>query len=150
MQTDYGGSMKDKPEWETVMAKARVLVVDGEAIVRSTVTRSLNLLGYQTDEANSGARAIAMLAQTPYDVMILETLLPGEDSLEIAQRARQVCPDLLIVLLTGYVAEESAVTAKLGASACLRKPTSIYNIAATIADVLQASTARADKEKSRQ
>ena len=52
---------------------ARVLIVDDELQLRSTLVRSLNLLGYQADEASSGHQALEMLEGVPYDVIARST-----------------------------------------------------------------------------
>ena len=117
---------------------ARVLVVDDELQVRSTLVRSLSLLGYQADEAGSGHQALKMLEGTCYDVMVLDIRMPGMDGVQVMQRAHQMRPDLIIVVLTAYAALESAVAAvRSGAVDYLRKPASAYDIAAAAASALE-------------
>ena len=118
--------------------EARVLVVDDELHVCSALARSLTLMGYRADEANSGREALEMLERTAYDVMVLDIRMPGMDGVEVMRRAHQVRPDLLIIVLTGHATLESAITAvKVGAVEYLRKPASVHEIAAVTADALQ-------------
>lgn len=118
--------------------EARVLVVDDELHVCSALARSLTLMGYRADEANSGREALGMLERTSYDVMVLDIRMPGMDGIEVMRRAHQVRPDLLIIVLTGHATLDSAITAvKIGAVEYLRKPASVHEIAAVTANALQ-------------
>jgi DNA-binding response OmpR family regulator len=113
--------------------RARVLVVDDEAHVRSALTRSLTLLGYRADAAASGYQALEMLERAPYDAMVLDIHMPGMDGVEVMERACQACPDLSIVLLTGRATLESAIAAvRSHAADYLLKPASVHDIAAVI------------------
>lgn len=124
------------PEQEVI--SARVLIVDDEPIIRQTLARALSLRGYQTDEASSGPRALALLEQTPYDLMVLDMIMPGMDGVKVMHLARQIRPDLLIVVLTGHASLESAIAAvKQDAVDYLLKPTSIHDIAAAVSRALK-------------
>jgi DNA-binding response OmpR family regulator len=117
---------------------ARVLIVDDELQLRSTLVRALSLLGYQADGASSGHQALEMLEGVPYDVMVLDICMPGMDGVQVMQRAHQMCPDLIIIVLTAHAAVESAIAAvRSGAVDYLRKPASAYDIATAAAEALQ-------------
>jgi len=116
---------------------ARVLVVDDELHVRLPLARSLALQGYHADNAASGSQALEMLRCTHYDVLVLDIRMPGMDGVEVMRHARQVCPDLLVVILTGHATLESAITAvKCGAVDYLLKPASVHDLAAAVAGAL--------------
>jgi DNA-binding response OmpR family regulator len=118
--------------------RARVLVVDDEAHVRSALVRSLALRGYRANGAVSGYQALEMLERTPYDAMVLDMRMPGMDGVEVMQRACQVCPDLAIVVLTGHASLETAISAvKSHAADYLLKPASVHEVATAIASALQ-------------
>lgn len=121
--------------------QARVLVVDDEAHVRSALVRSLTLLGYRASEACSGHQALEMLAQMPYEAMVLDLRMPGMDGAEVMQRACQMWPDLCIIILTGHATLETAITAvKSHAADYLLKPASVHDVAAAITAALQKRT----------
>jgi DNA-binding response OmpR family regulator len=123
--------------------RARVLVVDDEAHVRSALVRSLSLKGYRVNGAVSGYQALEMLGRTPYNVMVLDMRMPGMDGIEVMQRACQMCPDLAIVVLTGHATLETAISAvKSHAADYLLKPASVHDVATAVARALQR---RADK-----
>jgi len=118
--------------------ETRVLVVDDELHVRTALACSLTLLGYRTDTAGSGYQALKMLKLVPYDVMVLDIRMPGMDGIEVMRRTCQMCPDLLIIVLTGHATLESAIAAvKSGAVDYLLKPAGIHDIDAAITRALQ-------------
>ena len=115
-----------------------MLVVDDETHVRSALARSLTLTGYYTDEATSGTHALQMLERAPYDVMLLDILMPEMDGVEVMSCACQLYPDLCIIILTGDATLESAIAAvRSHAADYLLKPASVHDIAAAIDRALQ-------------
>jgi len=128
-------------------ARARILVVDDEPNTRAGLRDLLSLMGYRVGEAGSGHEALELLESEPYDLMVLDMRMPGMDGVEVMQRARQVCPDLLIVVLTAYATLESAIAAvKSDAVDYLLKPINIEGLSATISQALQERTERLHRQ----
>jgi DNA-binding response OmpR family regulator len=118
--------------------EAHVLVVDDEANVRSALARALTLRGYHTDQAASGYQALQMLESKPYDLMLLDIRMPGMNGVQVMQLARQIRPDLLIIVLTGHASLESAIAAvKSQAHDYLLKPASLHDLTAAVASALE-------------
>lgn len=116
----------------------RVLVVDDEVTVRSALVRALELSGYQSQGVASGKEALAILKETPCDLVLLDMKMPEMDGIEVMRRARQVQPDLSIIILTGHATLESAIAAvKSDAVDYLIKPASVHDITAAIAQALK-------------
>ncbi len=119
-------------------ATARLLIVDDEPHIRAPLARGLGLLGFRVKEAGSGREALMHLKRAACDVMVLDMLMPGMDGVEVMQRARQMHPDLAIVVLTGHPAIESAIAAvKTEAADYLLKPASVHDIAEAVTRALQ-------------
>jgi DNA-binding response OmpR family regulator len=129
-------SKEGKP---TIYPEARILFVDDDVQVRSTLACLLELLGYHVDEASFGEQALQLLESAPYDVAILDILMPGGmDGIEVMHRARQISPDLAIIFLTGHGSVESAAEAvRSHAADYLLKPVSNRELAAAVARALQ-------------
>ncbi|MEM8559726.1 MAG: ATP-binding protein [Bacteroidota bacterium] len=92
------------PEPEVDVEDARVghlLVVDDEEMVRSVTGRLLRLKGHEVDEAEGGERALARIADHPYDLVLTDLSMPDMNGRELAFRIRQHHPRLPIILLTG-------------------------------------------------
>ncbi len=101
----------------------RILVVDDEKIVRDSLKALMEEEDFRVDTAESGAQALDMLAATPYQLMLTDIKMPGMDGVEVLQKAKELLPDLTVVMMTAYATVETAVEAmKLGALDYLIKP----------------------------
>ena len=82
--------------------KARILVVDDEEIV---VRSCLRILGeetdYEVDSVQDGMDALRRIDENPYDVLILDIMMPRMDGLEVLQRVKETHPDIDVVMVTG-------------------------------------------------
>jgi len=102
----------------------RILLVEDEAELRSTLESVLRDLSFEVDAVADAATAFAQLRQNVYDVLLTDLRLPGGDSgEEIVCQAKQLYPDLIAVVMTGYGDIAGAVRLmKLGASDYIQKP----------------------------
>ena len=102
----------------------RVLVVDDEAIVRNSTRDWLQEEGgFAVDTAESGLDAIALLQRGNYHLMLLDIKMPGMDGVEVLRKAKEIRPDLVVIMMTAYATVETAVDAmKIGALDYLVKP----------------------------
>ncbi|MGQ9710899.1 MAG: response regulator [Anaerolineae bacterium] len=117
--------------------QARILIVEDEPTTLAALTRALSLKGYLADGVPTGQEALIRLNAAPYDVMILDLRLPDINGIEVLERARQLHPDLLVIILTAYASLESAIAAvKAGAMDYLLKPYSIHALDEAIAKAL--------------
>jgi two-component system response regulator AtoC len=103
---------------------ARVLVADDKENMRKLVARILaEAGGYVVDEAEDGARALALVATRPYDVVVTDIRMPGADGFELLGAAKARDPSIEVVMMTGYATVQDAVRAmKRGAFDYLEKP----------------------------
>ena len=103
--------------------KPRVLVVDDEAGVRKLLANCLRRLNCHVAEADCGTTALRRLETEDFDLALIDVRMPGLDGLEVARRAKRLCPHLHVVIMTGYATIELAVRAvKEGGDDFLPKP----------------------------
>ena len=127
--------------------KTRLLIVDDEAHIRAALVKALSMVGYEVDEAASGQEALALLQAEPYDLMVLDMVLPGIEGIDVLRQAHQIQSDVSIIILTGNASLESAIAAvKSSAVDYLLKPASIHEIIEAITNALQKRAASAQKE----
>jgi two-component system, OmpR family, response regulator len=127
--------------------KSRLLVVDDEVHIRSSLVKALTLVGYAVDEAASGQEALTLLQEEPYDLMVLDMVMPGVEGLDVLRQAHRVQPDVSIIILTGNATLESAIAAvKSAAVDYLLKPASIHEIIDAVTNALQKRAASAQKD----
>jgi two-component system response regulator HydG len=103
--------------------KARILVVDDDAIGRYTLRGLLEEEGLAVEEAPDGAAALERLAQGEFDLVISDLRMPRLDGMELLRRTQAFTPPPRVILLTAHGSERHAVEAmKLGALDYFRKP----------------------------
>jgi two-component system nitrogen regulation response regulator NtrX len=103
-----------------------ILIVDDEAGVRTSLSGILADEGYEVEAVGTGEEALVALAARRYDLVLLDVWLPGADGLETLERARQVDPELPVVMISGHGTIETAVRAvRLGARDFVEKPLSL-------------------------
>ncbi|QQR36741.1 response regulator [Devosia oryziradicis] len=84
-------------------AGKRVLLVEDDEILRATTADMLESLGYVAVPVASAEAALRQLRKHPFDILFSDIVLTGgEDGWSLAKKARQVQPDLALLLSTGY------------------------------------------------
>jgi len=122
------------------MSAGRVLVVDDERDFSSTLSKVLSRRGYAVDTRFSGGAALAALAETPFEAVVLDVRMPGMEGREVLDAIRRAAPATQVILMTGDLSEGAEEAARSGgAFAYLLKPTPIPNLVA----VLDSAIARA-------
>ena len=102
---------------------ANVLVVDDEEVIRDVLGTLLERAGYVVCFASEGEQALAQLARTTVDVVLLDLMLPGVDGLELLRRIKADDPSKEVIMMTAHGSVETAVEAmKNGAFHYLTKP----------------------------
>ena len=118
--------------------RARVLIVDDEAGVRSALSGVLRDEGYAVDAVDSGEACVDRLSRTVYDVIVLDIWLPGMDGLATLARLRERRVDAPVVMISGHGNIESAVRAiKLGAYDFVEKPLSLEKTVLVIGNAVR-------------
>ena len=103
--------------------KASILIVDDEEVVRRSHLRSLEETGCYTEAAEDGHKAIHVMEQHPFDVVLLDLRMPGLDGMDVLKTIKQRWPDCEVVVITGYPTIETAKEAvRLGAQNYIAKP----------------------------
>ncbi|MFO7654796.1 MAG: response regulator [Candidatus Krumholzibacteriia bacterium] len=104
----------------------RVLVVDDEEELTSTLTERLHFRGFPAEGVTSGAAALARLEQDDFDVVVLDVKMPGLGGLEVIERIKARRPEVQVILLTGHSSARSAEDGlNLGAFEYVLKPVKI-------------------------
>jgi DNA-binding NtrC family response regulator len=102
---------------------ARVMIVDDEAVVRESLGNWFRDEGYDVDVAESAQDALAKLANSSWDVFLIDIRMPGIDGLELQRKLKEAQPDCTIIIMTAYASVETAVEGmKQGAYDYIIKP----------------------------
>jgi len=102
---------------------ANILIVDDEEVVRLSHLRSLQSVNCNARVAEDGTRALQVMEQQPFDVILLDLRMPDLDGMEVLRTIKDRWPDSEVVIITGYPTIESAKEAvRLGAYNYIAKP----------------------------
>jgi DNA-binding NtrC family response regulator len=102
---------------------ANILIVDDEEVVRLSHLRSLQSVNCNARVAEDGFKAIQVMEQQPFDVVLLDLRMPDLDGMEVLKTIKDRWPDSEVVVITGYPTIESAKEAvRLGAYNYIAKP----------------------------
>ncbi len=107
----------------TVEVRAKLLVIDDEPIIRSVLEDELPAAGYAVTTAASPLEAEPILAQSFFDVVLVDLRMPGQDGLSFLRELKAERPEQAAIVMTAYGTVETAVQAmQLGAFDYVQKP----------------------------
>jgi two-component system nitrogen regulation response regulator NtrX len=111
---------------------ARILVIDDEPAIRTTLSSILEDEGHKTLSCESGEEGIAQFAREEFDLVLLDLWLPGIDGLAVLERIR-TADTTPVIVISGHGSVDSAVRAtRLGAYDFLEKPLSLERVLLTV------------------
>lgn len=88
-----------------------ILVVDDELLIRDLLYDFFNNQGWQISVAENGEKALELLKNQSFDLVLSDIKMPELDGLRLTARLRETHPDLPVILMTGFPSVESAVEA---------------------------------------
>lgn len=116
----------------------RILVVEDEKKVAGFVKKGLEEESYAVDVAYDGEEAINLLKTYPYDLVILDLMLPKKDGFQVLKEFRESGGDAPVLILTARDSVEDVVKGlDLGADDYLRKPFSFLELLARVRALLR-------------
>jgi DNA-binding NtrC family response regulator len=120
-----------------VDAKANLLVVDDEAVIRDSLGKWFQEEGYKVALAGSAPDALAKITLQHFDLGIVDIKMPGADGVELLGRIREIDPNMIVIMMTGYASVDTAVAAlKNGAYDYVSKPFDPDEMAHTVQNAL--------------
>jgi excisionase family DNA binding protein len=124
------------PATAVAPGKSSLLVVEDEDAVRDLIATTLSSAdaGYDVSVASDGPSALTMLRAKSFDVLITDLKMPGMDGMTLIREAREVAPELPVVIITAVPSQTSAIDAvNLGVSGYLTKPFRLPQILSAVA-----------------
>lgn len=120
---------------EEISARARVLVVDDEALIRWSLNERLSSAGYEVQEAGDGASTLKYFreGEPSIDIVVLDLKLPDTDGLDLLKQIKRLCPTCRVIVMTAFGTPEKIVDArKSGAYDVLAKPFNLDKMLQTV------------------
>ncbi len=120
------------------MARHTILVVDDEAPQREALSGFLKKKGFNILTADGGTRALETVKDQAVDMILTDMRMPELDGLQLLRAARDINPNIEVVVMTAYGSIENAIQAmKDGASDFITKPVDLEQLQITVNKVLQ-------------
>jgi len=124
----------------------RILIVEDEPSIALALESDLRLEGYEIDVARDGEDALRRLRGAPFDLMVLDVMLPKKDGFAVCREVRRAGIKIAIVVLTAKTQDaEKVLGLELGADDYVTKPFSPFELRARIKAVLRRSTDVVDR-----
>ncbi len=130
-------------EWlhrNSVAAKANILIVDDEEMIRLLFREVLEELGHTVVAAETASEGLELVKQSDFDLVFLDLKMPGMDGATLFHHIRTIKPTLPITIITGYPDSEMMARALAqGPFGVMKKPFGESEIIAAISSFLRIS-----------
>jgi len=118
----------------------KILIVDDESAIRSTLAEILMYEDYETDQAKNGKEALKKIQANHYDVVLCDVKMPRMDGIEVLAKAMQIKPDLPFIMISGHATIDTAVeAAKKGAFDFIQKPPDLNRLLISLRNAMDKS-----------
>ena len=120
---------------------SNILIIDDEKAIRKTLSEILSYEGYKIDEAGDGEEGLKKVKEKEYDVILCDIKMPKIDGIEFLEKAKEISPDIPIIMISGHGTIETAVEAvKKGAYDYISKPPDLNRLLITIRNAMDKTT----------
>lgn len=130
------------------MAK-KILLVDDEPLMIKGLKYTLEQDGYETVSAYDGEEALELFAKEPFDLVLLDVMLPRMDGIQVCQRIREVSTVPIIMLTAKGEDLDKILGLEYGADDYISKPFNILEVKARIKSILRRVQATSGVEDQR-
>lgn len=117
------------------MVRSRILCIDDYAPALNSLRLLLQTAGYEVVAA-SGSRELESLDQSPFDAVVIDYQMPGDNGEAVARKLKQVHPNLPIVMLSGYAADIPEHAARCVDAFVAKGPRTAQELTATLSALL--------------
>jgi len=127
-------------EWlhqNSVGAKADILVVDDEEIIRALFKETLEELGHRVIAVETGSKGLELVKQLDFDLVFLDLKMPGMNGAELFRQIKTIKPELPVTIITGYPDSDTMSQALAqGPFGVMNKPFGESDVMAAVANFL--------------
>jgi YesN/AraC family two-component response regulator len=105
------------------MKKYNILLVDDDLLILQAISSSIEQEGYNVTTANSGEKAIELINENHFDLILTDLVMEPVNGMRVLKKAKEKNPESIVIILTGYGDLISAIEAlRLDADDYLLKP----------------------------
>jgi DNA-binding NtrC family response regulator len=126
----------------------KILIIDDERGIRSTLKEILEYENYTVEEAEDGEKGLDLLSKNKYDVVLCDIKMPKIDGMEVLDRSRESNPDVPFIMISAHGTIDTAVEAtKKGAYDFLVKPPDLNRLLVSVRNALDKSNLVTETKK---
>ncbi|MFI5163074.1 MAG: sigma-54-dependent transcriptional regulator [Sphingobacteriales bacterium] len=116
---------------------AKILIIDDERAIRSTLREILEYEDYEVEDIDNGVDGIALIEKNDYDLVLCDIKMNRMDGMEVLSEGLALKPDLPFIMISGHGTVETAVEAsKKGAFDFISKPPDLNRLLITVRNAL--------------
>jgi len=115
---------------------ARILIVDDDEVARITTGAILTADDHDVAYAPDGEVAVSMYTDEPFDVVVVDLIMPVKNGIRTIRELRQMDPSVGVIAVTGTAPEDLDLASQLGAVHALMKPIDAEQLRASVASLL--------------
>jgi two-component system nitrogen regulation response regulator NtrX len=116
---------------------AKLLIIDDERAIRSTLREILEYENYEVDDIDNGADGLDLIKKKKYDLVLCDIKMNRMDGMEVLEQALALSPDLPFIMISGHGTVETAIEAsKKGAFDFISKPPDLNRLLITVRNAL--------------
>jgi two-component system nitrogen regulation response regulator NtrX len=120
---------------------AKLLIIDDERAIRSTLREILEYESYDVDDIDNGIDGLELIKKNNYDLVLCDIKMNKMDGLEVLENAQIIKPDLPFIMISGHGTVETAIEAsKKGAFDFVSKPPDLNRLLITVRNALDRGT----------
>ena len=108
MEDIYTTSSEEHPK---MPGQATILIIDDEIAIRDSCSQVLAKDGYRTETSEDGDSGLQKISHIKPDLVLVDLKMPGMSGMELLEKTRDIDPNIVFVVITGYATIESAVEA---------------------------------------
>jgi two-component system OmpR family response regulator len=116
-----------------------ILLVEDEAITRTALADTLRREGHEVIEAADGNKALALLQESRFDLVITDVLIPKQSGFVLVARIRVTWPHMPILLISCQLSPEVGKLVSTGFTQFIQKPIDPVELVATVKRLLRKS-----------
>lgn len=120
---------------------AKILIIDDEKIIRSTLREILEFEKYTIDEAQDGVEGLEKIKTNEYDLVLCDIKMPKMDGLEVLEKAKELEKETQFIMISAHGDIDTAVhSTKLGAFDFIQKPPDLNRLLVSVRNALDKGT----------
>jgi DNA-binding NtrC family response regulator len=119
----------------------KILIIDDEKVIRSTLREILEFEKYTIDEAQDGLEGLEKIKNNDYDVILCDIKMPKMDGMEVLQKAKELEKETQFIMVSAHGDIDTAVqSTKKGAFDFISKPPDLNRLLVSVRNALDKST----------